>query len=84
MPSVDPAAPVPPPSNRSSRGIPVADHAALRLATAASDHGAPSTSRGGASAEDGFPLPYLVVSAFFLAIAVVGFGVWLAFGVFSL
>ncbi len=35
-------------------------------------------------ADDGWPLGYIVASAFFLAIAAVGFGLWLAFAVISL
>ena len=35
-------------------------------------------------ADEGWPLGYIVASAFFLAIAVVGFGLWLAFEVISL
>jgi hypothetical protein len=35
-------------------------------------------------ADDGMPVGYVIASAFFLAIAVVGFGVWLAFAVISL
>ena len=35
-------------------------------------------------ADDGWPLGYIVASAFFLAIAVVGFGLWLAFEVIAL
>jgi len=37
-----------------------------------------------AAADDGWPLGYIVASAFFLAIAVVGFGLWLAFAVIAL
>jgi hypothetical protein len=34
--------------------------------------------------EGRMPLPYVIASAFFLAIAVVGFGIWLAFAVISI
>lgn len=41
-------------------------------------------SRGVAEPDDGMPLGYVVASAFFLAIALVGFGLYLAFEVISL
>jgi hypothetical protein len=44
----------------------------------------PRSDRTPAAPDDGWPLGYIVASAFFLAIAVVGFGLWLAFEVISL
>lgn len=44
----------------------------------------PLSSRSSTVPEDGVPLGYVVASAFFLAIALVGFGLYLAFEVISL
>lgn len=46
--------------------------------------GPPSSSRSPTPVDDGVPLGYVVASAFFLAIALVGFGLYLAFEVISL
>lgn len=53
------------------------------MSAVSSSYRTPSRQRD-TSADDGWPLGYVVVSAVFLAIAVVGFGLWLAFEVISL
>jgi hypothetical protein len=56
-----------------------------RELTASRGEAEPGQGQGAeAPVDDGLPVSYVIASAVFLAIAMVGFGVWLAFAVISL
>jgi hypothetical protein len=84
-----PTAPLPaaagPPSSRSVPAVGPQERARLapegreRVAPEGRERVAPEGRE-----REGIPLRYVILSAIFLAIAVVGFGVWLVFGVISL
>lgn len=77
------AAPLPPAAVRS----PPAASASGTYATISEQRGGSSVPRSDRTPppeDEGWPLGYVVASAFFLAVAVVGFGLWLAFEVIAL
>ncbi|MBX3264941.1 MAG: hypothetical protein KF782_35040, partial [Labilithrix sp.] len=76
-------APPPPPAPPSYRSAGAASGSSPSGPREAASARASSTS-GPAVSAGGMPVGYVVASAFFLAIAAVGFGLWLAFDVISL
>ena len=78
-------APGPPTSSSSLMSSPTSTASgSYRTISEQREGSVPRSDRTPASADDGWPLGYIVASAFFLAIAVVGFSLWLALEVISL